>query len=141
MQRLSEVVGAHWGLFLALAIITILLAVVELRRRAQAGIALSAVAATQLINRENALMLDVREEGEYRAGHVLNAVHIPLKVLTSKAKELEKYKGRPVIAYCRTGQQSAQAGRTLKTLGIERAYHLSGGLLAWQNASLPVSKR
>lgn len=97
--------------------------------------------ATQLINREDAVVLDVREENEYLGGHIVNSVHIPFSYLSKRISELDKYKGRPVIVSCRSGQRSGQACAMLKKQGFEKVYNLSGGIMAWQSDNLPVTKK
>jgi rhodanese-related sulfurtransferase len=85
-------------------------------------------------------VLDVREESEYAQGHILNAVHIPLKMLSDKIGRLEKYRNRPIVASCLSGNRSGQACRVLKKNGFEKIHNLKGGISAWQNASLPLIK-
>lgn len=96
--------------------------------------------ATQLINREDAVVLDIREEGEFHSGHIVNAIHIPLGFLKDRSAELEKYKSRPIIAACRSGSRSGKACSMLKKAGFEKMYNLKGGMMAWQHASLPIDK-
>ena len=98
------------------------------------------VAATQLINHKNALVLDVREESEYKAGHVLNAKLIPLGKLNERIGELEKYRDKPVVVVCRSGARSANACALLGKLGFSEVYNLAGGMTAWQKGNLPVKK-
>ena len=98
------------------------------------------VAALQLINHKNALVLDVREEDEYRAGHVLNSTLIPLGKLKGRIGELEKYRDRAIVVVCRSGIRSATACATLGKQGFTQAYNLSGGVNAWQKAKLPLEK-
>jgi rhodanese-related sulfurtransferase len=101
---------------------------------------IGAMEATQLINRRNALMLDVREPKEYEGGRVPNAVHLPQSQLASRGHELKKMTGRPVIAYCDRGQRSRMAASALTKLGFAEVYTLRGGLRAWSDAGLPVEK-
>jgi rhodanese-related sulfurtransferase len=101
---------------------------------------IGAMEATQLINRRNALMLDVREPKEYEGGRVPNAVHLPQSQLASRGHELKKMTGRPVIAYCDRGQRSRVAASALTKLGFAEVYTLRGGLRAWSDAGLPVEK-
>jgi rhodanese-related sulfurtransferase len=98
------------------------------------------IAAMQLINHKNALILDVREQGEYDAGHILNSKLIPLGKLGERIGELEKYRERPIVVVCRSGQRSASACVLLGKKGFAQAYNLSGGVMAWQKASLPLEK-
>ena len=99
-----------------------------------------AMQATQLINRQNALMLDLRETQEYEGGHVPNAVHLPLSQLADRGQELKKFTARPVIAYCERGSRSRGAAGKLAKLGYSEVYTLRGGLRAWADAGLPVEK-
>lgn len=98
------------------------------------------IAAMQFINHKNALMLDVREQSEYAAGHVLNSKLIPLGKLKERLGELEKYRERPIVVICRSGDRSASACAFLGKQGFTQAYNLDGGIIAWQKASLPLEK-
>ena len=96
--------------------------------------------ATHLINREDALVIDVREPNEYAAGHVLGAKNLPLARLVAGASEQLKRKERPIIVYCDGGERAAKAAAVLKRQGFTRVANLSGGLNGWQQAGLPVEK-
>jgi rhodanese-related sulfurtransferase len=98
------------------------------------------IAATQLINHKNALVLDVREQGEYDSGHILNSKLIPLGKLRDRLGELEKYRDRPIVVVCRSGMRSASACALRGKQGFAQTYNLSGGVIAWQKASLPLEK-
>ena len=95
--------------------------------------------ATRLYN-DDALVLDVREDKEFAAGHIPKAKHIPLGQLANRIKELEKFKGKPVLVTCRSGQRSARACGMLKKAGFETVYNQAGGIIAWERANLPVTK-
>ncbi len=97
-----------------------------------------AVEATQLINHRDALVLDVREDKEYSAGHIPNAKHIPLGQLGTRITELQKYKAKPIVVNCRSGARSASACGVLGKQGFGEVYNLSGGILAWEQANLPL---
>lgn len=96
--------------------------------------------ALQLINHKSALILDVREDSEYRSGHILNAKLIPLGNLKARVGELEKYRDQPIVVVCRSGNRSGSACATLGKLGFSQTYNLTGGVMAWQKASLPLEK-
>ncbi|OQW94262.1 MAG: hypothetical protein BWK79_06775 [Beggiatoa sp. IS2] len=96
--------------------------------------------AALLINHEDAIVLDVREEIEYKQGHIINSVHIPLGKLSERMGRLEKYRTRPIITSCASGNRSAQMCSKLRKNGFEKVYNLKGGIYAWQNASLPLTK-
>lgn len=109
-------------------------------RRTTGGPWVNTTQATYLINREDALVVDVREPNEFAAGHVLGAKNLPLARLEAPGADLAKKKERPVIVYCDGGERSAKALATLKKQGFTRVANLSGGLGAWQQAGLPVEK-
>jgi rhodanese-related sulfurtransferase len=110
-------------------------------RRVGGGPSVSAAQATQLINREDALVVDVRDPGEYGAGHILGAKNLPLSRIDTGGSEIAaKRKDKPVIVYCDTGNRSSKAASALKNQGFARVVSLSGGLGAWQQAGLPLEK-
>ncbi|OYW37541.1 MAG: hypothetical protein B7Z35_09700 [Hydrogenophilales bacterium 12-61-10] len=95
--------------------------------------------ATRLYN-DDALVLDVREDKEFAAGHIPKAKHIPLGQLSKRINELDKFKSKPVLVTCRSGQRSARACGMLKKAGFETVYNQAGGIIAWERANLPVTK-
>lgn len=109
-------------------------------RRATGGPWLSPAQATHLINREDALVIDVREPAEYGAGHVLGAKNVPLARLETSGADLAKRKEKPVIVYCASGDRSTKAAAQLRKQGFTRVASLAGGMKAWQDAGLPVEK-
>ena len=94
---------------------------------------------TQLINHQNALLLDVREANEFTGGKLPGAVHIPLSQLKDRGGELAKLTSRPVVAYCAFGRRSTAAAGILAKLGFANIYSLRGGIKAWRDAGLPVA--
>ena len=99
-----------------------------------------AAEALQLINHKNAIILDVREESEYKSGHLLNAKWIPLGKLVARIGELERYREQSIVVVCRSGQRSASACVALGKQGFAQAYNLSGGVMGWQKSNLPLEK-
>ncbi|MGE5319475.1 MAG: rhodanese-like domain-containing protein [Hyphomicrobiaceae bacterium] len=94
---------------------------------------------TRLYN-DDAVILDVREDKEFAAGHIPKAKHIPLGQLAGRLKELEKFKAKPILVTCRSGQRSARACGMLKKAGFETVYNQAGGIIAWERANLPIAK-
>ena len=97
--------------------------------------------ATLLMNREDALVLDVRETGEWGAGHITGARHITLGKLDERLSDLEKFKEKPIIVVCATGNRSSSACGQLKKHGFGKVYSLGGGISAWRDASLPLTTK
>ncbi|WP_124949008.1 rhodanese-like domain-containing protein [Sulfuriferula thiophila] len=96
--------------------------------------------AVQLINHDNAIVLDVREANEFSSGHIADAKHIPVGQLANNLKPLEKYKDQAIVVNCRSGARSASACSILRKNGFTKVYNLKGGILAWQQANLPTVK-
>lgn len=101
---------------------------------------INSAGALQLINHKNAMVLDVREQSEYDTGHVLNAKLIPLGKLKERLGELEKYRDKPIVVVCRSGNRSGSACHLLGKQGFAQAFNLAGGVQAWQKDKLPLEK-
>ncbi|MFA6445453.1 MAG: rhodanese-like domain-containing protein [Sterolibacterium sp.] len=101
----------------------------------------SPMQATLLLNREDALVIDVREASEWSAGHIPNSRHIAIGQLEKQIHEIEKFKSRPLIVNCQTGNRSSSACGTLKKHGFEKVYNLAGGIGAWRDAGLPTTTK
>ncbi len=93
--------------------------------------------AIRVINDE-ALILDVRLEKEFKQAHIKNAINIPVGALESRMRELDKQKSGPTLICCQTSSRSMLAGKTLRKHGFDKISVLSGGLNAWANANLPT---
>ncbi len=137
MQELSNFVSGNWELFLALTIILFLLA--RTWYGPSAVVMVLANEAVQLINHKDALVVDVRTEKEYKEGHVMNALHIPLGKLDAHIQELQAYKNSAIVMVCRSGARSAQAATKLKKLGFTDVHNIGGGMLAWARDNLPTT--
>lgn len=96
--------------------------------------------ATRLMN-DDALMLDVREDNEWAVGHIPNAKHIRLGQLSDQLAQLEKFKDKPIVVYCRSGNRSGRACAMLKKSGFSNASNLAGGIVAWEQANLPITNK
>lgn len=104
------------------------------------GNSVSPAEATQLINREDAHIIDVREADEYAGGHLPDAKNIPVAKLADRIGELEKFKDKPIIICCATGMRSNKACAELKKQGFEKLHNLAGGVDAWVGAGYPIKK-
>ena len=101
---------------------------------------LSAAEAIQLINRRNAVVVDLRTATDYAAGHLPAARHLALDELQAKIGQIAKNKATPVLLVCQTGLQSNKASHIVKAAGYTEVHVLQGGLTAWQQAGMPVVK-
>ena len=109
-------------------------------RRGTGGPWVNTLAATQMINRSDAIVVDLRSADDYAKGHILGAKSIPLAELERRAGELDKHKARPVILHCGDGNRAGGAVATLRKKGFDSVHNLAGGYVAWQQAGLPVEK-
>jgi rhodanese-related sulfurtransferase len=124
----------------ALVALTVAIIVTEVMRRLTGYKRLSPSELTALVNREDALVLDVSPTAEFEKGHIAGARGVPLGQLDPEHKRIAKAKDRPIVVVCRTGQGSAQAAARLVKAGYSRVHWLEGGLPAWQQGELPLVK-
>lgn len=128
----------YWA---ALAAVSGTFLLVDFLRNREGTDSLSPMDATLKINREDALVVDVRTQDEFARGHIVGARHIPVADLERRLPELEKNKSKPMILCCQTGARSASALATLRKAGFEKVYNLRGGLQEWERAGQPVSRK
>ena len=137
MEQLLEFVTNHimlvaaWGLTLALLL---------WNENRKGGKSVTPAEATQLINKEDAVILDIRNKKEWETGHITSARHIPVTELDRRIDELKKYSDKPVIVVCNLGQTAGSAVKKLKAAGVENSLRLSGGMTEWKAQNLPVVK-
>ncbi len=128
----------NWYLFL-LAIGSGALLMVPALKGVGAG-SLTPADAVQRINREKAVVVDVREAEEYVTGHITNAKNIPLAQLDERLPQVAKNKSVPVVLVCEKGARAVRAEAMAKKLGYEKAQALAGGMKGWRDAGMPVVK-
>ena len=141
MTQLIEFAGNNLILVAALVVITDLILKTEIGVRLNKIPQLNVNEAVRLMNDDDVVVLDVRESKEYSSGHIRDSVHIPMASLSKRLNEIEKYKTKKVLAYCRSGQRSNHACRMLSKQGFENVSNMSGGIISWSNANLSVSKK
>lgn len=94
--------------------------------------------AAKIVASNNAVIIDVRTQSEWDAGHIPNAIHIPLSEVKSRLDEFKAYEGKTLVMQCRSGRRSAAAGKILLAAGYQNVSNLSGGINAWGQAKLPL---
>jgi rhodanese-related sulfurtransferase len=107
---------------------------------ARAGATVSTQELVRLVNKDNAIVLDVRDRAEFDEGHIVDAVNIPYASLESRLDEFKKNKARPVVIACKMGQHSGAAGTLLQKNGFSNVVRLTGGYSEWRAQNLPVVK-
>jgi rhodanese-related sulfurtransferase len=136
LPNLIEFITTHYvlsGLFVALLA---LLAFTEARKGGQS---LSSRELTALLNSEQGLVLDIRAQKDFSAGHIVGALHIPYDKISARLAELDKYKAKTLIVVDAMGQQAGAVCRDLKKVGFTAA-KLSGGISSWRGDNLPLVK-
>lgn len=135
MDLLFEFVAQQWILVATLLVVIVMLVRHEANR---SGPSLSPQQAINLVNGDQGIFLDLRDAGEFKQGHIADALHIPATQLESRLVELEKYRERPVVLVCKMGQSAGPAGKLLKANGFDRVFKMTGGMMEWSNLQLPV---
>jgi len=141
MAQFIEFAGNNLVLFAALLVIAALIIKTEVGLRLSNIQHLNVNEAVRLMNNEDTVILDVRENREYAEGHIRNAIHIPLSALPKRINELEKYRNKTILAYCRSGNRSSQACRILNKQGFEKVCNMAGGIMGWSSANLPLTQK
>lgn len=135
-----EFIITNWYLFAGLLVILYMLYGGAITQKLMGINAVSAFEAVRLMNQEKAVMIDVCEDNEFKEGHILNSVSMPLSSMVKRMGELDKHKAKPVIISCKTGNRSGRAASMLRKNGFESVNILSGGLTAWKKENLPIEK-
>lgn len=109
--------------------------------RGASGVAnISPTEAVLLLNRQKPLILDVRDATEFATGHIQGAKNIPVAELSTRIKEIEKFKNKTVLVHCQKGVRAKTASDILKAQQFSQLNNLEGGLNAWVEAKLPLVK-
>ncbi len=141
MSQLIEFLGNHLLMFAALIIVSTIIIRMELDSRLSKVKQLNPAEVVRLMDDENLLILDTREESEFSSGHIKGALNIPMSQIKKRIDELEKYKSSSVLLYCRSGNRSNHTGKILSNAGFDNIQNLAGGMMAWGTANLPVTKK
>ncbi len=141
LAQISEFAVNHPYLVIAFVVLLALTFFNEMKIATQRFASLTPAAAVQLMNSEDVVVVDVREPGETVGGKIAKAIQIPVGALAKRVGELEKHKNKTLLVYCKTGARSGTACKELGKQGFEKVYSLNGGMSAWQDAHLPISKK
>ena len=96
--------------------------------------------AVMLINRSDAVVIDLRDDKEFAEGHITGSRNIPEAKLEDRMRELEKFKGKPVIVACASGRRAQAVTGQLRKSGYAEAVTLRGGIAGWRQAGMPLEK-
>ena len=138
MDRLFEFVGNHIelsGLFVAL------LAALWFSEKSRSGKAVSPQVATLMMNKDEAVIVDIREKKEYSEGRITGSLHIPYDSLKERAVELKKFDDKQIILVDKMGQHTGMAGKLLQAEGVQNVCRMTGGITEWKSSNLPLVKK
>jgi rhodanese-related sulfurtransferase len=138
MDRLLEFITNHIelsGLFVAL------LAALWFSEKSRSGRSVSPQEATLLLNKDKAVIVDLRDKKEFSEGWITGSIHIPFGSIKERATELEKHKDKEIILVDKMGQHTGMAGKTLQAEGFENVCRMTGGISEWKNCNMPLIRK
>jgi rhodanese-related sulfurtransferase len=138
MERVFEFAVNHYILVSLFVALLIALIVLESRRGGQK---VSAQAAVSSINRDEAIVVDIRDRKDFNEGRITGSINIPLSGLKSRVSELKKHQNKQIIVADKMGQHSAMAVKQLKEEGFNNVVRLNGGIADWRASNLPLVKK
>ncbi|MFP6806261.1 MAG: rhodanese-like domain-containing protein [Pseudomonadales bacterium] len=137
VDQIFEFAGNH---YILVSLFVFLLVAFVINEGKQGGAAISPTNLVTLVNRENAVVIDVRDSKEFGNGHIAGAINIPAASIESKMSDLEAHKDKPIVLVCKIGQHASAVGRKMKAKGFENVRRLSGGMAEWAASNLPIVK-
>jgi rhodanese-related sulfurtransferase len=138
VEQIFDFVTNHYILVSAFVFLLVAFVVNEGK---QGGAAITPTNLVNLVNREGAVLVDIRDIKEYGTGHIAGAVSMPVSSIDARIGELDSYKDKPVVLVCKMGQHASATGRKFKEKGFENVRRLSGGMAEWTANGLPVVKK
>ena len=140
LPRIPQFIGNHPLLVGAFIVIVLALIGLEGTRRFRGFKELTPAGLTHLINRNDALVIDISAQADFEKAHVPGSRHVAQSQFDPENKELKKVRELPVAIVSRNGLEAEMAARRLVKAGFTRVYTLSGGIDAWRKADLPLAK-
>lgn len=127
----------QWPLLAGLVVCAVLLIIHESRR---GGGTVTSQQLVNLVNNQQAAVIDLREPAEFRKGHIVDAINIPYAKIDDRWNELEALRERPIVLVCKMGQFSSAVGSKMLAKGFTQVHRLQGGIGEWQTSQLPLVK-
>ncbi|PJD96019.1 MAG: sulfurtransferase [Legionella sp.] len=138
MNQLSQFINNHWSLCLTFVALLICVIINELLSQKKKAKEISPQKTIDLINNDLAVIIDLRDKETFKKGHIINAINMTADDINDS--KLSQYKNKSLVLVCNRGQSAPAVASKIKTLGLNPLV-LSGGMMAWHNASLPVVKK
>lgn len=139
-EQLWAFAGRHELLSIGLVGLTVAIIVNEVMQLFRGYKTLRPAGLTALVNRDNALVVDLRPMADFDKGHIPGSKNVQMSQFDPESKQLAPAKALPVVLVCKTGQTSGAAAKRLKKAGFEHVHVLDGGIGGWQQADLPLAK-
>lgn len=140
MEYYLQFITENWYLFLALVAVLALLVYQEKSAKINGIQFLSPQEIVSKMNQSGAVVVDIRDNKDFKAGHIIDSIHIQQSEFDGKLKRLQKYKQKPVIVVCADGRISPRSAVKLNKTGFSTVFGLKGGIMAWQDAGYPLTK-
>lgn len=140
MEQLFEFIGNHPLLTGAFGIVAAILVFTEITRLTRKFSEVSTRQAIDLINRRDAVVIDVSSSSDFGKGHISGARHFTPTQIESGNQKLMKFADRPVVVCCKNGQVSPQMAGKLTKMGFGEVYVLKGGLAQWRADQQPITR-
>lgn len=137
MEHLSQFIINHWQLWLALIVILVATFINELITQKKKAKELTPQLAVDLINNENAVVIDLRDKEAFKQGHIIDSIHA--KSDDFEQQKMDKYKNKPIILVGTRAMDAQAIANKIRTQGYQPLV-LSGGIASWQEANLPLVK-
>lgn len=140
MQQLLEFYGNHPVLGTAWLAFTVLIIISLIKTATSGSKSLTPLMMTQMVNKQNAVVVDLRAIADFNKGHIPGSMNIPFGKLKDRIKDLEKHKETPIIMVCNAGVQAGNAAMQLRKHGFTEVHKLKGGIQSWTTENLPLAK-
>lgn len=137
MNQLSQFINNHWQLCLLFAIVLLLTLINEFISKKKKAKELSPQSAVDMINNQDTVVIDLRDKDAFKNGHIIDAINA--NAADFSQPKMDKYKDKNILLVCARGQQASAVAAKIKEQGFKPLV-LSGGIVSWQNASLPLVK-
>lgn len=137
MEQIGQFIMNHWQLWLAFVVVILLIFINEILSQKKKAKELSPQSLVDLMNNENAIVIDLRDKESFKNGHIINSINASPDEF--EQQKMTKYKNKSIILVCARGQQSSAVAVKIRNQGYQPLV-LGGGILAWQNADLPLVK-
>jgi len=139
LHKLPQFLGNHPWLSALFVIILVAIIVGEIMRLTQKFKTINPSELTLLINREDALVVDISSYADFEKGHIPGARHVAMSQFDPENKDLAKARDLPIVVVCKSGQTAKGAAQRLVKAGFTRVHLLHGGMYSWKQANMPTT--